>query len=344
MACCTGQTKCNDTVTIGYLKDLVNGIVSVTTSKSDSYCPTYAELTGGTLVPNFVDGGTNKWASNVDGISVNGTYENTQVVKVENLRVIYTRFKSITVSASPTSLSECGGSTTLGYEFKLTKNTKGISDCSTGGTDTATEEGSDTASTVTYSSTQSWLTINGSTATAPKNGTVSAATRSTNVTASVTYRGSVHTSNTITISQVALTGAYETTGTSTVTGIDLTYTPTTRTFGCEGGTYTVEAVGKYYTRYKWKDSCGTVYNEVYNDVQGSSNLQTKTGTFAEVLCPTTSSTSSSTASYSWSGITTSVTFTQNCSQSCGECEDYIVWGSGTGTATAASFSGAVCSG
>ena len=139
MACCTGQTKCNDTVTIGYLKDLVNGIVSVTTSKSDSYCPTYAELTGGTLVPNFVDGGTNKWASNVDGISVNGTYENTQVVKVENLRVIYTRFKSITASASPTSLSECGGSTTLGYEFKLTKSTKGISDCSTGGTDTATE-------------------------------------------------------------------------------------------------------------------------------------------------------------------------------------------------------------
>lgn len=334
MACCTGQTKCNDTVTIGYLKDLVNGIVSVTTSKSDSYCPTYAELTGGTLVPNFVDGGTNKWASNVDGISVNGTYENTQVVKVENLRVIYTRFKSITASASPTSLSECGGSTTLGYEFKLTKNTKGISDCSTGGTDTATEEGSDTASTVTYSSTQSWLAINGSTATAPKNGTVSAATRSTNVTASVTYRGSVHTSNTITISQAALTGAYETTGTSTATGIDVTYTPTTRTFGCEGGTYTVEAVGKYYTRYKWKDSCGTVYNEVYNDVQGSSNLQTKTGTFAEVLCPTTSSTSSSTASYSWSGITTSVTFTQNCSQSCGECEDYIVWGSGNGTATA----------
>ena len=334
MACCTGQTKCNDTVTIGYLKDLVNGIVSVTTSKSDSYCPTYAELTGGTLVPNFVDGGTNKWASNVDGISVNGTYENTQVVKVENLRVIYTRFKSITASASPTSLSECGGSTTLGYEFKLTKNTKGISDCSTGGTDTATEEGSDTASTVTYSSTQSWLTINGSTATAPKNGTVSAATRSTNVTASVTYRGSVHTSNTITISQAALTGAYETTGTSTATGIDVTYTPTTRTFGCEGGTYTLEAVGKYYTRYKWKDSCGTVYNEVYNDVQGSSNLQIKTGTFAEVLCPTTSSTSSSTASYSWSGITTSVTFTQNCSQSCGECEDYIVWGSGNGTATA----------
>lgn len=334
MACCTGQTKCNETVTIGYLKGLVNGIVSVTTSKSDSYCPTYAELTGGTLVPNFVDGGTNKWASNVDGISVNGTYENTQVVKVENLRVIYTRFKSITASASPTSLSECGGSTTLGYEFKLTKNTKGISDCSTGGTDTATEEGSDTASTVTYSSTQSWLTINGSTATAPKIGTVSAATRSTNVTASVTYRGSVHTSNAITISQAALTGAYETTGTSTATGIDVTYTPTTRTFGCEGGTYTVEAVGKYYTRYKWKDSCGTVYNEVYNDVQGSSNLQTKTGTFAKVLCPTTSSTSSSTASYSWSGITTSVTFTQNCSQSCEECEDYIAWGSGNGTATA----------
>ena len=355
MACCTGQTKCNDTVTIGYLKSFIGSnilttagtVVNVSTARTDwrkdAYCPTYAELTGGTLIPNFVDGGTNKWASNVDGITINhgSSYSGNQVVKVEDLILTYTRYKSIAVSASSTSLSECGGSTTLGRTFKLTKTIKAMNDCNGGVPSTSSSEGSDTASTTTYSSTQGWLTINGSTATAPKNGTVSSSTLTTEVKASVNYKGATYTSTGVTVSQAALTGAYETTGTSTATGIDVTYTPTTRTFGCEGGTYTVEAVGKYYTRYKWKDSCGVVYNDVYNDVQGSSNLQTKTGTFAAVQCPIESSTSSSTASYSWSGITSNVTFTQNCSQSCEECEDYIVWGSGNGTATALCEGGSV---
>ena len=334
MACCTGQTKCNDTVTIGYLKSFVNGIVSVTTSKDDSYCPTYAELTGGTIVPKFVDGGTNKWASNVDGILINGTYSNTQLVKVEDLTLIYTRFKSITASASTTSISECGGNASLGNEFKLTKTVRAVDNCTTGAYTEASEEGKDTASTVTYSSSQSWLTINGNTATASKNGSVSASTKSTNVTASVSYKGTTHTSTAIVVQQAALTGSYETTGVSTPTKIELTYSPSSKSFDCNGGNYTVEAVGKYYTRYKWKDSCGTVYNNTYNDVQGSQTLQTNTGSFAAVQCPTTSYTASSAVTYTWSGITSSVTFIQSCSQSCGECEDYIVWGSGNGTATA----------
>ena len=349
MACCTGQTKCNDTVTIGYLKtfvgndilDSAGNAVSVNTTKPDSYCPTYAELTGGTLIPNFVDGGTNKWASNVDGISVaNGSsYSSNKLVKVQDLKLTYTRYESITVSAATTSLSECGGSTTLGRTFKLKKTVKGMNDCSGGVPSTSTSEGNDTATTATYSSTQNWLTINGNTATAAKNGTVSSSTLTTVVKAAVNYKGATYTSTGITISQSGLTGAYESTGTSVATSIDLTYTPSTKTFGCAGGNYTVEAAGKYYTRYKWKDSCNVVYNDVYNDVQGSTTLQTKTGSFAEVLCPTTSYTSSSTVSYTWSGITSSVTFTQNCTQQCSACEDYIVWGSGTNNSVNAPCAG-----
>ena len=82
MDCCTGQTECTLVVTIGYLKSLINGKIKNTSGGNvtvnahghpDDYALSYSELTGGTYVPVFVDGGTNKWASNIDGIKVNGT-------------------------------------------------------------------------------------------------------------------------------------------------------------------------------------------------------------------------------------------------------------------------------
>ena len=353
MACCTGQTKCNDTVTIGYLKSFIgNDIlttagtpVSVSTSQPDSYCPTYAELTGGTLIPNFVDGGTNKWASNVDGITINhgSSYSGNQVVKVNDLILTYTRYKSIAVSASSTSLSECGGSTTLGRTFKLTKTIKAMNDCNGGVPSTSSSEGSDSAFTTTYSSTQGWLTINGNTATAPKNGTVSSSTLTTEVKASVNYKGATHTSTGVTVSQAALTGAYETTGTTTPTGMNLIITPSDQKFGCKGGNYTITGTGNYYTRYKWKDSCGVVYNNVYNDVQGSDNVGPYGGTLDVVNCNDRPCDPCYTydVNVQWSGITSTVTFTQSCQERCEECNSYDEWGSGNGTATAPCEGGSV---
>jgi hypothetical protein len=357
MACCTGQTKCNDTVTIGYLKSFIGSnilttagtVVNVSTARTDwrkdAYCPTYAELTGGTLIPNFVDGGTNKWASNVDGITINhgSSYSGNQVVKVEDLILTYTRYKSIAVSASSTSLSECGGSTTLGRTFKLTKTIKAMNDCNGGVPSTSSSEGSDTASTTTYSSTQSWLTINGNTATAPKNGTVSSSTLTTEVKASVNYKGATYTSTGVTVSQAALTGAYETTGVTTPTGMDLIITPSDQKFGCKGGNYAITGTGNYYTRYKWKDSCGVVYNDVYNDVQGTDTVGPYGGMLDAVNCNNRPCDSCYTynVNVQWSGITSAVTFTQSCQERCKECNSYDEWGSGNGTATAPCEGGSV---
>ena len=119
--CCTGQTECNHIVTIGYLKSFIgNNIkttggttVNVDTSKLDSYVPTYSELTNGSMLPLFVDGGSGKWHDNVDGIIINGSYVSDQNVKQEDLELVYTRFKNLLISASKTSFSECFDSTDI---------------------------------------------------------------------------------------------------------------------------------------------------------------------------------------------------------------------------------------
>jgi len=70
MACCPNGNECNHIITLGYLKEFIgdnikdsNGNVKhVTTTKGDEYCPTYSDLTGGTLIPNFVDAGSGRWS------------------------------------------------------------------------------------------------------------------------------------------------------------------------------------------------------------------------------------------------------------------------------------------
>ena len=105
MACCTGQTECNHIITIGYLKDFTNGLIQnasgvaqqvnmnalPASARTDSYCPTYAQLTGGSLIPIFVNAGNHKWSQNVDGITIKGTYDQNQCVKQEDLVATYTR-------------------------------------------------------------------------------------------------------------------------------------------------------------------------------------------------------------------------------------------------------------
>lgn len=359
MACCTGQTKCNNIVTIGYLKNFIGDliqntagtVVHVNSSFTDNtYCPTYSQLTNGSILPKYVDGGTNKGASNIDGITVNGTYSNVnELVKAEDLTLTFTRFKSITVSVSPTSISECGkNDINLGYAFKLTKTTKAMDNCTTGAYTSASTEVSDTTNTtpgkdkITYSADDIWVTISGNTASVPKNGRVSSDTRSTTVKASVTYKGNTHDSTPVTISQNALTGGYTSLEGKHATSITFTtITPSDKKLGCEGGRYTVSSTGNYYTRYRWKDSCDLVYDDVYQDTPGSEALPAQTGVFSAVTCPTETFSSAHTVYVTYSGITSSVTFTQNCSQQCDECESYTVWGVGSGTTTAPCTGGSI---
>ena len=98
------KTDCYKVVNIGYLKSLIgsniqnsNGeVVNVNTTQPDTYCPTYSELTGGTLIPNWSQGSTPR--SDRDGITVNstavlgGAYKTNQLVDRKDLGVKYTRF------------------------------------------------------------------------------------------------------------------------------------------------------------------------------------------------------------------------------------------------------------
>ena len=56
----------NQVVTIGYLKDFVNGKLTVSTDMPDTYCPTYGELTSGALVFNYSSASNPKDTKNGD--------------------------------------------------------------------------------------------------------------------------------------------------------------------------------------------------------------------------------------------------------------------------------------
>ena len=351
MECCTGQTECNHIVTIGYLKNFIGDnikdasgtVVHVTTSQLDTYCPTYSELTGGSLIPNFVDGGSNNWGSSVDGITINGSYSPNQVVNQQDLILTYVRFKSLSISAGKTTFSECGDSTSMSYVYKLTKTIKAMNNCVAS---ESSSEGNDTSNSgnnkITFSSSESWLGVNGTSLSANKNGSWSAPSRSGVISAKVTYKGTTHSaSNTVTITQQALTGSYSVFEGTHYYRVDIdSYDgPTFDT--CEAVDFSCSATGYYYNRYKWKDSCGEIYNYNYDDRYGSEYGGSDSGHFDKVLCPTDSEVNEKTLTIYYHGYSDSLTFTQNCSQTCEECNDYTTYGSGSTEATVGNCGGDV---
>ena len=326
--CCTGQTECNHIITIGYLKSFIGTdikntggtTVYVNTTKPDSYVPTYSELTGGTLVPQFVDGGGGRWHSNIDGITVKGTYASNQNVKQEDLVLTYTRYDSFSVSAGKTSLSECAGdSTSVCATYTLKKTVKQMNSSCTVTSSTSTS--SDTTCKMSFS-TCSWLDVtscsnNCITVTTQKNGSWTANSRSCTVTASVTYKG-VNYSDSVTLTQRALTGDYYSRNYKdrVYDSVSITnHSP--QVYGCEGGEFSITAIGYYHDRYKWEDSCGVVYDqEPYSSVTGSEGAGSESGSFSEVWCPTESYTANTTLSIYYHGFSDSYTFYQDCTQSC----------------------------
>ena len=92
------QTECLRVITIGYLKSFIGNEVQNSSNGSsihvnysdDTYCPTYAELTGGTFIQNWQQGSTPN--GDRDGIVVNATctgtgsaYANNQLVNQKDL-------------------------------------------------------------------------------------------------------------------------------------------------------------------------------------------------------------------------------------------------------------------
>ena len=335
MDCCTGQTECTLVVTIGYLKSLINGKIKNTSGGNvtvnahghpDDYALSYSELTGGTYVPVFVDGGTNKWASNIDGIKVNGTYDGgDEIVKQTDLEIIYTRYNSLSVSAVKTTFDGCGDNTTLSYTLYFTKYSEKMNNsCATARTSSTSADTSNTgAGKVTYASNNNWLSISGSRVSAGKNGYSS---RTGSVYGYITYKGQNYDSSNVSITQNAISGGYTEYGGRTITGIDA-YASGSTSFDCAGGNYGATSIVSYYDTYYWKDSCGDVDYSDYNTTSGTFDGPTKTGTFSEHLCPTQGDFSNQvTLTLEYGGYSDSVTFYQSCVVSgCPDCEDWREW-------------------
>lgn len=338
------QTECYKVVTIGYLKTFISGLiqnssgeeVKISSSYDDTLCPTYSQLTGGTIIQN---GSTKSNPHNdVDGIVVNSTclatgaaYAANQLVDRKDLSVIYTRYNSLSISAGKTELSECGDNTSFTYTNSYTRYTKSMnSSCATASTNTATT--STTTAPSSYASSNSAFVITTAGAlTVDKNSssTGQANARTTNITASVSFRGSNKTSNSVSVTQKALTGAWANWYTDyrvDSKGIDSTGS----TFGCDGGTYAATAydIRTTWMKQYWIDSCDVAYTNVTRNTGETSNVKvivyTYNGSFSQCGNAGCESSDSTPAHWNTEGYGTK-TWTQSCAPKC-TCDGLVLDG------------------
>ena len=295
------QNECYRVVTIAYLKKFIKdgntyliknssgGNVDVNlnalaeSNRRDDYCPTYSELTGGSLIPTWQAGTTAN--GDRDGIIVSssailgGNYATNQLVDQSDLSLEYTRFSGLTISATKTNFSECSGETSVSFAHKYIRRTKTMNGCPT--TTPVTYTTSSAATSDTACSELTWHATYGSvtncnTYKIPKNGSVSANSRTDSVYTSITFRTATKNSNTLSMNQSALTGSYssEKSGSYEKVRTDLSCTPTPSTLKVYGtnsdetctvfSAVSLAGTGTYdeYKTYYWIDSCGQVYTNL----------------------------------------------------------------------------------
>jgi len=305
--------ECNHIVTLEYLQGFISGlvqngsgtIISVNMrGKDPSYCPTYGDLIGGTYIQVRSIGV--QPSSDVDGISIGGSYSSNQCVMQQDLSVGYTRFKNITSTASTKTISECGGNSTLSYTLTFTRTTKSMNQsCSTASTST------DVNDTSAVWTTSSFGGISGSEFSVGKNGSVSANSRTTTITVSKPFREATRSSS-FNITQNALTGSYSVFVSSGITSYDTFSITGIKSFGCNGGTTTSAGTYTITSTYKWKDSCGVEYPNVTSAMTTS---KTESGTITvgarSPYDSTCTPATGTTITVNWHGKTD--TYTQTCS-------------------------------
>ena len=331
------QNECYRVVTIAYLKKFIKdgntyliqnssgGNVDVNlnalaeANRRDDYCPTYAELTGGSLIPTWQAGTTAN--GDRDGIIVSssailgGNYATNQLVDQSDLSLEYTRFSGLTISATKTSFSECSGETSVSFTHKYIRRTKKMANCPTtpeGITyTTSSADTSDTAcSELTWHTTYGSVT-NCNTYKIPKNGSTSSNARTDSVYASIVFRGGTQNSNTLSMNQAALTGdyTYEISGSDTTVKkklINITPTPSSqKVYGTNSNetctVYSAVALagtGVYdlYRDFYWVDSCGEVYKDnahrrtklVTSDLEEPATSDSYTFNYSTGCCDTSS--------------------------------------------------------
>ena len=289
MACCSEkQTECLKVITIGYLKAFIRdsannlliqnssgGAVDVNlnalaaANRRNDYCPTYGELTGGSLIqlgrrassPNGdVDGIVVSSVYTGGGSSVN--YRTNQEVNQKDLSLIWTRYSSFSISASKTSVSECGDSSNICYSHSYVRYSKQMNtSCSITSGSTATTDTTDSEVTLTTSSFGSFgnWSSHCKALSIPKNGTIQSPSRSTTVTGRIVFRNSTKTSS-VTITQAALTGNWNLHH-RVHNGLTISADKSNTFEDCNAGTITGNKTHTYTEYFEWLDSCGKHYTE-----------------------------------------------------------------------------------
>jgi hypothetical protein len=290
MACCSEfQTECLKVVTIKYLNDFIgnnikdaNGNVK-TAAGDDTYCPTYSELTGGRLIPNWSQGSSP--FLDVDGIVVTGSYTSNQLVNQKDLQVKYTTLKTLTISRSGSGdLSACGADTTLGYTYNYDRHVKSMNSSSCSSSE-STETVSGKCSELTYHTTYGTVT-NCTSYHINKNGEFSGsnnqipsspARRCDTVYADVTFRGVYKKSNELSICQKKLTGQWSSSRDSrdftnfTVQG----HPSNTTIYSCSMQYVYLTGTATYTDWYHWIDECGTNYYNIKSGVTTTEGCDSK---------------------------------------------------------------------
>lgn len=284
--CCSdiNGVPCNEVVDISYLQDLVSCmtnsdgsnivIPSSISSKGSEYKPTKGEIVDaiGTAYIN-----SSNWSDNVDGVIISSSVGNNSLVRRSEITGYCTQFYSLSISNSSTSISECGGSSTSSYSFKLKQS---IITCASNGVVTISTSTGD--SYTSSNAVASWTTSgNGSSTNGPifsfsKNYNTSSRTATQSL--SIKWRGNTYSaSNSITFTQSARQfggyyayGPWETGATS----VDVTVHEeggTAWDFTCDSVAVVAEQTLKWETwRYAYaEDSCGeawSAYDDQFHDL------------------------------------------------------------------------------
>lgn len=296
MACCSElQNECLQVVTIKYLNDFIGDKIKdtdgnvKTAAGEETYCPTYSELTGGGLIPNWQEGSSP--FDDIDGIKVTGSYAGNQLVRQQDLQVKYTKFKTLSISRSGSGdLSACGAGTTLGYIYNYERHTKSMnSSCGTGDTSTTVNG---LCSELEYHTDFAALVNSGSSVTnctayyINKNGAFSGPShnvkptsiprRCDTVYADVTFRGEYQKSNVLTICQAALTGHWSARDERKFTDFTVQGHPSNTTiYSCSREYVYLTGTATYEDWYHWIDDCGTNYTNITSAVTTTEGCDTK---------------------------------------------------------------------
>ena len=351
------QNECYRLVTIGYLKNFIKSGSKYLIQKNDgtyvnldsrtdtNWCPTYGDLTGGTIVPMYSKGTSPK--NDTDGLIIKstavlgGTYANNQCVDRGDLSLAYTRLSALQVGVGKYTFNGCGESAQTEVEYEYSRTTKTMSNCpSTESSiiyDISTTTVSAPCSELTFKTTLGSSVSSASCTNYKIEKNTGSTVRNDGVVATVTFRGSTISSNTAPTTQPPGDGAYSSkvSERNVPTGIsdlipspsNYQYTITPSGSACTQTTRSISLGGKgvydHYETYAYV-RCGVVdpsvpQKEFLISTNNKVNLTPVSGTLAGsgTCCDGNSKMDTKTLTLSWSGLSVSKEFSLICSSCSG---------------------------